>query len=184
MALTATRARTLTAEIKSTFANLEEKLALFHSERGWEVMGYDSFLQWWDSELGDIPVSSTVRQWAVNKMADEAQYYVHSGRIEQGTIPAIAQAVGYAPSTVSGILYKSRERAKGRITGLSDAEMVQLSVLVPGVWRKNIVHAALQRDCSMADMVRPLIVDGMRERYGVDVAKPVKPSKAEARKGR
>lgn len=165
--LTQNEARELADLIKSNLRDLEKNLRYFHAVQGWLPLGYDSFTVWWDNEMRDLPISKGLRNWAIIMMIDEN---TEGGRIRTGMSPVIAHAGGIAISTVSGM--KSRARPKVRMTSRQDEDLTAVSIVVPERWRRHILRLSIQKDRTMADLMRPILKDGMMRMYGIDLDTP------------
>jgi hypothetical protein len=169
------QARASAKIIKSGLANLEAELKRFHAYMGWLPLGYHSFTEWWDNELGNVPLATGLRNWAIFAMTEEAPRSTYTGNLAHGTVPAVAQAMGVSPHMVRNVIHQNRQRQRSRLTGKSDDDTVQIGLGVPNLWRKRIVQTASERKVSMADLLRPVIADGMKSRYGVDVDQATSP---------
>lgn len=166
--LTQSEARTLADAIKSNLLDLEKNLKYFHAVQGWIPLGYDSFTVWWDNELGDLPISNGLRNWAIYAMIDEN---IEGGRLRQGMTAVIAHATGLAPSTIGGI--KSRSRPKVRWTSRKDSDPAAINFVVPTLWHRHLISLSVQKDRSMAEILRPVVKDGIMRHYGIDLDKPI-----------
>lgn len=167
--LTQNEARRLTIKIKSALATLDEDLKYFHSVQGWLPLGYDSFTVWWDNELGEIPISTGLRNWAIHAMIQENTE--PSGRMRRGMTSVIAHATGMTTTSVSKM--KTRARPKTRYHGRPDAELVPFGIMIPARWHRHMISLSNSKDKSMADITRPILKDGVMRHYGVDLDAPI-----------
>lgn len=166
--ITEAEARRLAKEIRTNLLDLEKNLKFFHAVQGWIPMGYDSFTTWWDNEMRDIPIAAGIRNWAIYAMIDEN---LEGNRIRRGMTSVIAHATSIAPTTVSSM--RTRARPRFRYQGRPDSEMVPFGIGIPNLWHRHLISLSNSKDQSMADLVRPIIKDGMLQRYGIDLDAPI-----------
>jgi len=174
MRITQAEARKLTASIKTGLANIEQQLRHFHAVQGWFPLGYESFVEWWDAELGTIPISMGLRNWVIFVMVD-SEPKTPGGYNARGLVGAVAQVMGTSSATVREVV-RERNRHRSTLAGKLDHEHVSLGFLVPKLWRRHLVKLAADKNVNMADILRTVVRDGIRERYGVDLEKPIKSS--------
>lgn len=165
----------MTQKLRVALRDLESQLKEFHRLQAWEPLGYDSFLAWWDAEFFDVPVSMGIRNWAITKMHSEAPRSKLTGRVASGYNQAIAQAVGTTGKGVTNVIQRTQARHRRLKYGLNDEDAATLAVVVPYRWHRRIMALAIEKDCNMADLVRPVIAAGFKTRYGVDLDAPEEP---------
>lgn len=166
--LTELEARQLADQIKGNLRDLEKNLKYFHAVQGWLPLGYDSFTTWWDNEMRELPLAKEIRNWAAYAMIDEN---MEGNRIRRGMTHVMAHATGLAPSTISGM--RGRARPKVRTLSRKDEDLTPFSIVIPERWRRHLLELSSKKDMSMADIVRPLIKEGLMRQYGVDLDKPL-----------
>jgi len=165
--ITERQARKLTGLMRQNLMDFEENIKLFFEGRGFEAMGYETLTQWWDVELKGIPLATKLRNTIILMMLGEQTG--PSGQVKRGGVLAVADAMGVSSALIQGV----RHRNKPRITGRSDDDMVMLGVMVPNRWRKHIIKFAMDKNVNMADIVRPILKRGMKER-GVDLEESIR----------
>lgn len=171
MTISQRAARKRTTEIKSSLRDIEQKLREFHALSAWLPLGYSTFTEWWDSELGPIPVATGLRNWIIFAMVDETPRTT-AGKLTNGYADKISDSLGTTSHAVKSVVSRARYRTK--ITGKGDHEFITLSVLIPNLWRRHIIRTAELKRVNMADLMRPIILDGMKRKHGVDLNESVK----------
>lgn len=166
--LTEQEARKLANEIRGNLLDLEKNLKHFHAVQGWLPLGYDSLTTWWDNEMRDLPIANVIRNWAAVEMIREN---MEGNRIRSGMTQVMAHATGLAPSTISGM--KSRARPKVRTLSRKDDDLATFSMVIPERWRRHLLVLSARKDKSMADILRPIIKEGLMKHYGVDLDRPL-----------
>lgn len=161
-------ARDLANKIRGNLIDLDENLKYFHAVQGWLPLGYDSFTVWWDNEMRDLPIAVGIRNWAAYQMIRENTV---GGRMSTGMTAVVAHATGFAPSTITGM--KTRARPRVRELGKRDDELGSITILVPERWRRHLIALSNQKDRSMADLLRPVVKEGIMNQYGVDMDQPL-----------
>jgi hypothetical protein len=170
------QAAKMTADLRKNMMDFEENLKMFFKNNGHLCMGYDTLVQWWDAELKGVELAPQLRNTVLLLMYDELPKHP-SGRAQHGSAMAIAEALGISKPTI----HRVKARSKNRLTGKSDEDMVMLGFMVPNRWRKHIVKYATDKNLNMADVLRPIVKTGMRQK-GVDVEEPIRGLRA-ARSG-
>lgn len=164
MTIKTTEARTLVAKIKKSSNDIEMYLRRFHEVRGWAVLGYDSFLSWWDADMADVAIAPALRNWAIFEMVEGART---GKKVPAGTYAQVADLMGVTNASVKSVL--SRARYKIRETSRNDDDLTTLSFMAPERWRRNILMLASTKNVNMADILRVSLARGIKSVYGVDV---------------
>jgi hypothetical protein len=165
--LTEKEARKLSGAIQRSLGDLENNLKAFHAGMGYLALGYESFTEWWDAELGPVPISVGLRNWAIFKMVEE-QPLQRNGKKKWGSVVAVADAVGLEPGTIHTMMQKRHQRK----TGFLPDEPVNIGFVVPNKWRDRIIKDAQARNMNMSDLVRNCLKRGFKQFYGVDLDAP------------
>lgn len=167
--LTFEKARELAELIKQNLRDLDKNLKYFHAVQGWLPLGYDSFTIWWDNEMRGLPIAAGIRNWAVYAMIDEN---VEGGRLIPGMTAVMAHATGLAPNTITSMKFKHRARMRVRSTGRKDGDLTTFSMVIPERWRRHLVALSIRKDVSMADIVRPILKEGIQAKYDINLDNP------------
>lgn len=168
--LTEQEARKLANKIKGNLSELEDNLKYFHAVQGWLPLGYDSFTVWWDNEMGDLPIATGIRNWAIYAMIQEN---MEGNRVRRGMVGVMSHATGLAPSTITSMKYKSRARPKVRQFGKRDEDPSVVAVVCPTRWHRHLISLSIRNDKPMAEFLRPIIKEGMMRTYGIDLDAPL-----------
>jgi len=151
-------------DIKSSLSELDGLIRDFYVYGAWIPLGYESFREFWDNELGAVPIATGLRNWVIHRMFDDAPR-TSTGRLVPGARQDIADTLGVTDTVVNNVLTRGRPRIH---IPQSDDELVPLTVGIPWRWRRAIASYAREKNINVSDVIRPVISAGMKRR-GVDV---------------
>lgn len=84
----------LTSKIKQSLEDLDVTLTAFIEQNAWLPMGYGTFTEWWDSEIGQLRLGNHMKSYVISLMILERDHD------ESLTMKMIADRLGCSISTV------------------------------------------------------------------------------------
>lgn len=147
-----TVAKNITERIRYDLSQLEANLEEFIAENGWTVLGYPSFVEWWDAEIGRANLSGWIKQYAISVMILEEE---HNGWT-MGASKRIGERVGISDRTVQRLRGDNPVlgRQRPHFSEWGGSDNVMWAAPVPVDLHSRLLSHAKRMKITKADLVR------------------------------
>lgn len=143
----------LTNTIRSNLKDLDECLTDFIEQNGWTPMGYRSFTEWWDGEIGQLRLAGYMKTYVISLMILERDYD------DSITMAAIAEKLGISVSTVYRMSAGQQANVLGRGYNITGDQVDKWAAMLDHDTAERIKAWAKLNGMTKADTVRTALAE-------------------------
>lgn len=146
-------ALSLTRTIRTSLEDIDTALTAFIEQNGWTPMGYRSFTEWWDGEIGQQRLAGYMKNYVISVMILERD------ADEGATMKAIAERLGVSVSTVYRIASGQQANVLGRGYHLNGDNVDKWAALLDHDTAERVKAWAKLNGMTKADTVRTALAE-------------------------